>query len=107
MPGFLLHVGATVLCSHAGQAQATVPNPRITVSGQPTVTLSGPYTVAGCVMPPPPNGNGPCVTAQFASAATRITSNGQPLLLFDSQATCVPTGTPLLIILTQVRVTGQ
>jgi len=107
MPGFLLHVGATVLCSHAGQAQATVPNPRVTVSGQPTVTLSGPYTVAGCVMPPPPNGNGPCVTAQFASAATRITSNGQPLLLFDSQATCVPTGTPLLIILTQVRVTGQ
>ena len=107
MPGFLLHVGATVLCAHAGQAQATVPNPRVTVSGQPTVTISGPYTVAGCVMPPPPNGNGPCVTAQFASAATRITSNGQPLLLFDSQATCVPTGTPLLIILTQVRVTGQ
>ena len=107
MPGFLLHVGATVLCSHAGQAQATVPNPHVTVSGQPTVTLSGPYTVAGCVMPPPPNGNGPCVTAQFASAATRITSNGQPLLLFDSQATCIPTGTPLLIILTQVRVTGQ
>ena len=107
MPGFLLHVGATVLCSHAGQAQATVPNPRVTVSGQPTVTISGPYTVAGCVMPPPPNGNGPCVTAQFASAATRTTSNGQPLLLFDSQATCVPTGTPLMIILTQVRVTGQ
>ena len=107
MPGFLLHVGATVLCAHAGQAQATVPNPRVTVSGQPTVTISGPYTVAGCVMPPPPNGNGPCVTAQFASAATRITSNGQPLLLFDSQATCIPTGTPLLIILTQVRVTGQ
>ena len=107
MPGFLLHVGATVLCAHAGQAQATVPNPRVTVSGQPTVTISGPYTVAGCVMPPPPNGNGPCVTAQFASAATRITSNGQPLLLFDSQATCVPTGTPLMIILTQVRVTGQ
>jgi hypothetical protein len=107
MPGFLLHVGATVLCSHGGQAQATVPNPRVTVSGQPTVTISGPYVVAGCAMPPPPSGNGPCVTAQFVSSATRVTSNGQPLLLFDSQATCVPTGTPLMIVQTQVRVTGQ
>jgi hypothetical protein len=106
MPGFLLHVGATVLCSHGGQAQATVPNPRITVSGQPTVTISGPYVVAGCAMPPPPSGNGPCVTAQFTTSATRVTSNGQPLLLLDSQALCAPTGTPLMIIQTQTRVTG-
>jgi hypothetical protein len=28
------------------------------------------------------------------------------VLLQDSQATCVPTGTPLLIIKTQTRVTG-
>ena len=40
MPGFLLHVGATVLCAHAGQAQPTVPNPRVLVGGQPTVTRS-------------------------------------------------------------------
>jgi len=107
MPGFLLHVGATVLCSHGGQAQPTVPNPRVTVSGQPTVTLTAPYLVAGCALPPPPAANGPCVTAQFVSAATRITSNGQPLLLLDSQAICAPTGTPLLIIVTQPRVTGM
>ena len=37
MPGFLLHVGATVLCAHGGQAQPTVPNPRVIVMGQPTV----------------------------------------------------------------------
>jgi len=107
MPGFLLHIGATVLCSHGGQAQPTVPNPRVTVSGQPTVTMSGPYAVAGCALPPPPAANGPCVTAQFVSAATRITSNGQPLLLFDSQAICAPTGTPLMIVTTQTRVTGM
>ncbi|WP_166298043.1 PAAR-like protein [Bradyrhizobium sp. 2S1] len=106
MPGFLLHVGATVLCSHAGQAQATVPNPRVTVSGQPTVTMTAPYVVAGCALPPPPTANGPCVTAQWTTAATRITSNGQPLLLLDSQAICAPTGTPLMIVMTQTRVTG-
>jgi hypothetical protein len=106
MPGFLLHAGATVMCSHAGQAQPTAPNPHVTVSGQPTVLQTAPYIVAGCTFPPPPNGNGPCVTAQFITAATRITSNGQPLLLFDSQALCTPTGTPLLITVTQTRVTG-
>ena len=106
MPGFLLHVGATVLCAHGGQAQPTVPNPRVLVNGQPTVTLASPYVVAGCAMPPPPSGNGPCVTAHFVSSATRVLSNGQPLLLLDSQAVCVPTGTPLMIVQTQTRVTG-
>lgn len=107
MPGFLVHFGATVLCTHAGQAQPTVVNPRVLASGQPTVTLSSPYVVAGCALPPPPAANGPCVTAQFTTAATRITSNGQPLLLLDSQAICVPTGTPLLITVTQTRATGM
>jgi len=106
MPGFLVQVGATVLCSHGGQALATVPNTRVTVTGQPTIAMTSPFTVAGCAFPPPPSGNGPCVSAQFTTAATRITSNGQPLLLLDSQALCVPTGTPLLITVTQTRVTG-
>ena len=106
MPGFLLHLGATVLCAHAGQAQPTVVNPRVTVNGMPTVTMAAPYVVAGCLLPPPPAANGPCVTAQFVTAATRVTSSGQPLLLLDSQAICVPTGTPLIIAVTQTRVIG-
>jgi hypothetical protein len=106
MPGFLLHFSATVLCSHGGQAQPTAVNPRVLVSGQPTVTIMSPYVIAGCALPPPPGANGPCITAQFVTSATRITSNGQPLLLLDSQAICAPTVTPLLIIATQTRVTG-
>lgn len=106
MPGFLVHVGATVTCSHGGQALPTVPNPRVTVMGQPTVAITTPYSVAGCAFPPPPVGNGPCVTAQFipATGSTRVLSNGQPLVVVSSQAICVPTGTPLLITVTQTRV---
>ncbi|RAN77172.1 hypothetical protein B5P43_20935 [Bacillus sp. SRB_336] len=107
MPGFLIHVGASVLCSHGGQAQATAPNPRVSVSGQPSVTMPAPWLVAGCALPPPPAANGPCVTAQFVTASTRVTSNGQPLLLLDSQAICAPTGTPLLIVASQTRVTAM
>ena len=65
MPGFLLHLGATVMCAHGGQAQPTAVQPRVLVSGQPVVTLAAPYVVAGCALPPPPAANGPCVTAQF------------------------------------------
>jgi hypothetical protein len=106
MPGFLLHVGATVLCAHGGQAQATSPNPRVKVGGQAVVTQPSPHTVAGCAMPPPPSGNGPCVSAQWMSGATRVKAGGMPVLLQDSQATCVPTGTPLNIVVTQFRVKG-
>lgn len=105
MPGFLLHVGATITCAHGGQAQPTVPNARVLVSGQPTVAVTAPYVVAGCAFAPPA-GNGPCVTAQYVSSALRITSLGQPLLLLDSQAVCAPTGTPLLPVMTQIRATG-
>jgi hypothetical protein len=106
MPGFLLHVGATVMCAHGGQAQPLAPNPRVMVMGQPTVTKASPYAIAGCPLPPPPNGNGPCVTAQWMTAAQRVTSNGQPLLLSNSQAICAPTGTPLIPAVTQTRVTA-
>ena len=107
MPGFLLHVGATVLCAHAGQAQPTTPNPRVRVGGQPVVTQPAPYVIAGCTLPPPPTANGPCVTAQWVTAATRVRAGSQPVLLQDSQAICVPTGTPLNIVVTQFRVKGM
>lgn len=106
MPGFLVHVGAQVMCLHAGQATPTLPNPRVTVSGQPTVLLATPYLVAGCTLPPPPAANGPCVTGQWLSGTTRVFSNGQPLLVQSSQAICAPSGTPLLIIATQPRVSA-
>jgi hypothetical protein len=107
MPGFLLHLGATVLCSHGGQAQPTVVNPRVTVMGQPIVTIASPYMVGGCSLPPPNAANGPCVTAKFVTGATRITANGQPVLLVDSQSICSPPGTPLVPTVTQTRVTGM
>jgi hypothetical protein len=102
MPGFLLHQGAVVLCMHGGQAQPTVPSPRVKVSGQPVTTQPAPYTVAGCPFPPP--SGGPCVTAQWLTAATRVRSNGMPLLLQDSVAVCAPTGTGVQVLLTQLRV---
>src|SRR3954471_16136800 len=106
MPGYLIHQGGTVLCSHVGQARTTAPTPRVKVSGQPVVPQPAPYVVAGCAMPPPPAGNGPCVTAQWLVGTVRVMSNGQPLVVQSSQAICVPTGTPVMIVMTQTRVSA-
>jgi len=105
MPGFLLHANATILCAHGGQVQAATPSPRVRVAGQPIVTMAAPHMVAGC----PFNVGGspvPCVTAQWVSGATRVRSLGVPVLLQDSQAVCAPNGTPVSIVVTQVRVRG-
>ena len=48
----------------------------------------------------------PCVTGQWVVAAPRVLSNGQPVVLMDSQAICVPNGTPLLPVAAQTRVIG-
>jgi hypothetical protein len=83
----------------------SAPNPRVLVSGQPVSTMPPPYLVAGCAFVPPA-GNGPCVTAQWMTGATRVLVAGQPAVLLASQAICTPTGTPLLPVVSQVRVIG-
>lgn len=105
MPGFVLHQGASVLCLHGGQAQATAPNPRVKVMGQSVVTQSAPHSVVGCpfnVSSAP----SPCIIAQWITAALRVRANGVPVLLQDSQAVCTPNGTGVQIVTTQTRVRG-
>ena len=102
MPAPALHLGATVLCSHAGQAVPMAPFPRVLVSGQSVVTLTSPYAVAGCALTGTPTP--PCVTAQWLLGATRVLAGGAPLVTMAGQSTCVPTGTPLLPVVAQTRV---
>jgi hypothetical protein len=103
MPGPILHLGATVLCSHGGQAVPTAPVPRVTVTGQPVATVAAPYAVAGCAFVPPA-GNGPCVTGQWVVGATRVMAMGQPVAIQSGVSVCAPTGTPLIPTVVQPRV---
>jgi hypothetical protein len=103
MPGPILHIGATVLCSHGGQAILTVPSPRVMVSGMPIATIAAPWSVAGCAFAPPV-GNGPCVTAMWSVGATQVMSEGQPVAILTGVASCIPTATPLIPAVAQTRV---
>jgi hypothetical protein len=96
MPGFLLNIASTLICSHGGQAKCTMPMPRVRVMGLPVT-----------VQPPPYVNVGPCITGMWVLGALRVKAMGMPVLLQDSQAVCVPTGTPLTVVLTQMRVKGM
>lgn len=101
MPAPILHLGATVLCSHAGQATPLAPFPRVLVSGQPVVTLTSPYAVAACALTGTPTP--PCVTAQWVAGAVRVLAGGAPVVTMIGSSVCVPTGTPLLPLVAQTR----
>jgi hypothetical protein len=105
MPGFLVTIGSRVHCTHLGTATPMIPNLRVLVSGQASVTIASKYVVAGC----PFNVGGayvPCVSGQWITGTTRILSNGQPLVVQAGQSACVPNGTPLVVLATQARVIG-
>ena len=104
MPGPVLHLGSTALCMHAGPAQPTTPFPRVTVSGQPVVTLATPYVVTGCALGS--TSTPPCVSAQWVVGATRVMAGGTPVAVATGTAVCVPTGTGLLPVAFQMRVSA-
>lgn len=104
MPGFIVHEGAMVTCSHLGLATPTALSPAVTVMGMPVVLQTGPYAVAGCTLAAIPSP--PCVTGIFVVASTAVTSYGQPVILSLGASTCQPTFTPLLVLTTQTSVTA-
>jgi len=103
MPGYAVQMGSTVICAHAGQATPTTPTPRVLLGNQPVITMTSPWVIAGCAL----TGTAPpCATAQFFVGATRVMAGGAPVVIQSGTSLCVPTGTPLQVLVTQLRVTA-
>lgn len=102
MPGPVITMSSTVMCSHAGTATATTPAARVMVGGTPAVPMTSPYVVAGCAL----TGTGapPCVSGQWLVGAVRVTTTGQPLALQTGSSLTTPPGTPMLPLVVQPRV---
>ncbi len=90
MTGFLVHVGASIICPHGGQILPSTSNTRVLVSGQPVVTLSDTYPIVACSLTAAAATGGPppCVTTQWSKPSLRITINEQPAILADSIGVC-------------------
>jgi hypothetical protein len=107
MPGYIIHRGATVQCAHVGPAQPVMVDERVTVSGQAVVVQRNNYSISGCQLPAwTLGGSPPCATGTWLIAAQRVFAGGSPVVLFDSQSSCQPNGTPMLILQSQIRVTA-
>lgn len=105
MPGFILHTGAVVQCTHGIPAQIPPVQPRVLVSGQPVATTASQILVAGCPFTLPGPKPQPCVTIKWLLPAARVRVVGQPPLLQPTPGTgpglCqsleqIPNGPPLV-----------
>lgn len=104
MPGFLLQVGAEVLCPHNGQISEVSINGRVFLSGQPAVVLSDVFVIAGCQADPP------CVGGKWTTGAIRVRIVGQSPILIDSNGICQSSDGQFnglaQVLTTQTRVLG-
>lgn len=107
MSGFIVAMDSKGICAHGGQVQATTPEAKVLLSGQPAVTQGGAFVISGCPNPPPPSNVGPCASATWVKAATKVTIGGRPALLMDSSAVCAPTGASVTEISVQAKVSGM
>jgi hypothetical protein len=114
MPGLLLHVGATVACTHFAPAQTTPTQPRVLVSGMPVATTANVWLVTGCPFTVPPGKPQPCVTVRWLSPAVRVLVEGLPPIVqagigtgegICQSAEQIPQGPPLVAAI-QPRVTA-
>lgn len=110
MAGFVMHVGASVICTHGAPVSVSATQGRVRVSGQLVATASDTFMVSGC----PFNVGGspqPCVQVRWIKPASRVFVEGKPVVLQTSSGTCVAgtqavQGTPQ-VIATQTRVKGM
>jgi hypothetical protein len=102
MPGPVVHLGATMMCAHAGTATPVSPFPRVIVAGQPVVTLASQYVVVGCGLTGTPAP--PCLTGQWVVGAVRVLAGGVPVAIQTGTSITTPTGTPMLPLVVQPRV---
>ena len=97
-----LHVGATVMCPHAGTVSISPGSPRVKVAGQPVATLADVYSIAGCPFQVPVGAGTkpqPCIQIQWMVTSLRVKAGGSPLVLQNSTGLClsaesIPGGPP-------------
>ncbi len=100
----ILNIGATIACAHGGTGSAAVASSRVHIAGLPIATIATLYKIASCPFGPP-SGNGPCVSGKWSRERARVMSEGNSVAILDGTGICVPTGSPLLALAAQRRVT--
>ncbi len=105
MPGFILHTGAVLSCTHGIPVQIPPVQPRVLVSGQPVATMASQVLVVGCPFTIPGPKPQPCVTVKWLVPTVRVLVMGEPALVQAApgpgpglclSAEQIPNGPPML-----------
>lgn len=81
MPGFFLHVGGKMQCSHLATVPIIPMQTRVSVSGQFVAIKTNRLLPSGCTFQVPVAKPQPCVNIRWANVSSRVTILGQPILL--------------------------
>jgi hypothetical protein len=87
MPGFILHVGAAMTCTHGAPGQVAPMQPRVFVMGQPAAPFASVISVAGCPFQIPVGAGTmpqPCILIKWMMPSARVMVMGQPLAVIPS-----------------------
>ncbi len=115
MPGFFVHAGATIQCTHAASAQVIPSQGRVLVNGMPVALATDQIVVAGCPFTIPGPKPQPCVLVKWLMPSARVLINGQPAMVSPPSGTgpglCqsaeqIPQGPPIVITV-QTRVNAM
>lgn len=99
--GFILDRTSFITCPHvSGIATPDQTDVRVTVGGQPLMTVARMYTIGGCPR------NTPCSKAIWTKGAEHVTASGLPVAIHDGDSMCVPPGS-LKPVVFQLRVQAK
>jgi hypothetical protein len=86
MAGFILDQSSSVACPHFGSATPAQADTRVTLSGQPLMTVVRTYTIGGCPQ------NTPCSMGVWIKGSETVTAGGLPVALDNGTSLVVPGG---------------
>lgn len=91
MPGNILTISSTVMCTHGGSAVLTTANSKVMVDNVPALLESDMHSVAGCSFQIP-IGTGtkpsPCIRIEWSAGSVQLQVNGTGVLLQSSVGKC-------------------
>ena len=101
----VLHDATVMQCPHQGAVEATPSTSRVSIEERPVLTQDDALAIVGCTLSP--SAGGPCLTAVFSQASSKVKVQGKAVLLHDGAPLCEPTKMPLAVKKTQARVTAK
>jgi hypothetical protein len=91
MPGDILNISSTVMCTHGGSAILTTANSKVMVDNVPALLESDVHSVAGCpfqIPVGPGTKPSPCIRIEWSAGSTKFQVNGVGVLVKSSIGKC-------------------